>query len=298
MLESSKYPHLAATIEPIADQSADERIRHIKKKKIWIGFSEAKTIYSRLTELLETKEVDQPGHLAILGDSGSGKSFTFDKFQAAVLEKYADTANSIYPVLRIQHPVEPKEGRLYDSILLAARIPSRTNLNAAKKQNMVTRLIAELGTKMILIDDSHDAIEGTVRQQKMYLTVLRNLAISTNTILVYAGLPTFETLLTHDLQMKRRVEIYHLPIWGKSKALAKFLDAYEHRLPLRKPSNLKSENIVYELHEMSNGVLDFITKIVKGAACSAIRNGTEKIDLTLLKQAAEKLNIEDKLRPT
>lgn len=296
MQKSSKYPHLALDIEEIADKSAEERIRHIKKKKIWINFTEAKAIYSRMVDLLETKDVDQPGHMAILGDSGSGKSYTFDKFVPAMLSKHADIANSIVPVLRVQHPVEPKEGRLYDSILAAARVPSRTNLNAAKKQNLVTKIIAELGIKMILIDDAHDAIEGTERQQKMFLTVLRNLAISTDTILVYAGLPTFETLLTHDLQMKRRVEIYRLPVWGKSKAFANFLDAYERRLPLRKPSNLKSENTVYELHEMSNGVLDFITKILKDAACSAISSGVERIDRELLRYAAEGLNLEEKLR--
>lgn len=296
MQKISKYPHLAPDIEAIADQSADDRIKHIKTKKIWIGFTEAKAIYSRMIELLETKEADQPGHMAILGDSGSGKSFTFTKFASAMTEKYADFENSIVPVLRIQQPVEPKEGRLYDSILREARVPSRTNLNPAKKQNLVTRIVTELGVKVILIDDAHDAIEGTARQQKLFLTVLRNLAISTDTILIYAGLPTFETFLTHDLQMKRRVEIYHLPVWGKSKALASFLDAYEHRLPLRKPSNLRAEAFVHELHEMTNGVLDFITKILKDAACRAIRDGSEKIDMNLLKQAAAKLNIEAKLR--
>lgn len=296
MPKSSKYPHLAYDVETIADQSAADRIQHIKKKKIWINFTEAKAIYSRMIELLETKEKDQPGHIAILGDSGSGKSFTFDKFVTAMLEKHADSENSYIPVLRVQHPVEPKEGRLYDSILKAARHPSRTNLNAAKKQNMVMKVIAELGTKMILIDDSHDAMEGTERQQKIFLTVLRNLAISTDTILVYAALPKFEALLANDLQMKRRVEIHRLPIWGKSKAFANFLAAYERRLPLRKPSDLGSAYIVHELHEMSNGVLDFVVKILKGAACSAIGGGNEKIEVSLLKQTAEKLNLEEILR--
>jgi hypothetical protein len=54
-------------------------------------------------------------------------------------------------------------------------------------------------------------------------------------------------------------------------------------LPLQKSSNLISEKLSSEIFDMSEGTIGEITNVLTLASIEAIKSGTEKIDLKILK---------------
>ncbi|MNR61999.1 hypothetical protein D3C85_1838950 [compost metagenome] len=61
----------------------------------------------------------------------------------------------------------------------------------------------------------------------------------------------------------------------------------EESLPLQKPSNLYSEEMVKSILSIAYGRMDKTLELIRSAACYAVKLGTEQIDLEMLHRAAK-----------
>ena len=89
-----------------------------------------------------------------------------------------------------------------------------------------------------------------------------------------------------DSQIHSRFTAIELPSWGESEEFRRLLASFESVLPLRKESLLSQRPIVQFLLAASGGLLGEVSRLLCDGAEAAIRDGTERISLAHLEDAA------------
>ena len=88
-----------------------------------------------------------------------------------------------------------------------------------------------------------------------------------------------------DVQIANRFrEQMLIPTWTYSLDFRRLLATFELFLPLKKPSNLTDPPLAHLIHEMAEGTIGSLAKLIKQAATVAVVTGREKIDLELLRK--------------
>jgi hypothetical protein len=186
------------------------------------------------------------------------------------------------PVLAIQAPPGPDEGRFYNAILEALATPYNPRERVAQQQIQVLRMLKRIGIQMLIIDEVHNVLTGAVTKQRQFLNVLKYLGNDLQITLV--GLGTKEALraLQADPQLANRFEPAALPPWQLDQEFQMLLASFERVLPLRQPSGLADEKLARKLLALSEGSLGELSVLLTSAAVYAVRSGTECIDEKVL----------------
>ncbi len=158
----------------------DGRISLIQSD-IWIGFPRAEQVLGRLQNLIEApRQTRMPG-LLVHGASGIGKTMIARNLSRRYAPEYDPTAGVTHtPLLLLQAPPAPDERRFYLHILAAVGAPATAiavrSQNVASLEVRVIALLRDLGLRMIMIDEVHNLLAGTHREQRRFLNVLRYLS--------------------------------------------------------------------------------------------------------------------------
>ena len=169
----------------------DGRITLIQSD-IWIGFPRAEQVLDRLQGMIEApRQTRMPG-LLVHGASGIGKTMIARNLSRRYAPEY-DPASGITrtPLLLLQAPPAPDERRFYLHILATVGAPatalSARAQNVASLEVRVVALLRDLGLRMIMIDEVHNLLAGTHREQRRFLNVLRYLSNELEVSLVCLG---------------------------------------------------------------------------------------------------------------
>ncbi len=274
--------HLNAAARAALDFPSAARIDHIRRPR-WIGYTRAKQLLDKLDDLLTHPKTHRMPNLLIVGDTNAGKTMLANRFvQLHPPDKTAAGEAVIVPVLAIQAPPGPDEGRFYNAILEALSMPYNPRERVAQKQIQVLRLLKRIGLQMLIIDEVHNVLTGSVAKQRQFLNVLKYLGNDLQITLV--GLGTKEALraLQADPQLANRFEPAALPPWQLNQDFQMLLASFEQVLPLRKPSRLADEQLARKLLALSEGSLGELSVLLTSAAVYAVHSGAERIDGTVL----------------
>ncbi len=278
--------HLDPDVAEIARSGDTERIKYLNKEDaIWITYPHAKECLDLMFETVNEDANVAIKRIAIVAHTGNGKSYLITHFQNVMARKYeAEPPDSLLPIIRIQHPSTSSEGRLFNKILKATRTPFRESESAARKEVQVHGALEKLKTKLIILDDAHDAATGSKDSQKHYLAVLRNLMESTKVSFVLAGTEKILPFLNVDEQIRRRVDICALPRWMADRTFRILLNSFERKLPLREPSNLSDLRLAELICHLSDGLIQQVSKLLRAASIHAIKTGVERIDFKVIEK--------------
>ncbi len=265
--------HLREKARPQALLSDDERIAIIQEGS-WINLAASKNVISKLEILLKAPRITKPPCLLLIGDPDSGKSSIFERFLNLHLpDRDPDSSVSCSPVILINCPDGRDRGAIYVRILTAlfARFKPADKPEVLREQ--VIRLFNTLQVRMLLIDELHDALGGTVAEQNALRKAIKDLTNVTKVNIAAAGIDTARTFFAVDEQMTSRFRhTIELPKWKADDELGQLLATLEQRIPLRKPSGLKEPAMLTEILRRSEGNLGDICDLVQEAAISAIKD--------------------------
>src|SRR5439155_17694832 len=141
---ADRVSHLTEQAHAALALSVDERIEHIRRPR-WIGYTRAKQILDQLEDVLTYPKTHRMPGLLVVGDTNAGKTMLANRFvQQHPAADQRESEAAVVPILAIQAPPGPDEGRFYDSILevLYARYHRREHV--ARKQWQVVRLLQRL----------------------------------------------------------------------------------------------------------------------------------------------------------
>jgi hypothetical protein len=266
-----------ATLLPL-----EEKINYVRSPR-WIGYSRAKVLLDRLEDLMTYPKKHRMPNLLIVGDTNNGKSMIINRFASKYPAYDCPDEEAIHvPVLLIESPPVPSEGRLYDKILSTLFAPYRINDKPEKKQREVINLIRKIGTRVIMLDEIHNLLAGSSSKQKEYLNVIKELGNELQIPIVGAGTKDALRAVNTDPQLGNRFEPFALQRWENNDEFLQLLASFEHMLPLRSPSDLTDEELAMKLLVMSEGLIGELSEILIRATVFALQNNKEKIGKTTL----------------
>jgi len=276
--------HLTEDARSLLELSDEARILELHGYR-WIGYPRAKDILIRLDQLLNRPRVQRMRNLLIVGHTNNGKSEILKRF--LTLHPANDNAageNIIVPVMMVQAPPTPDEGRLYDEILNKLGAPFRRKDPPGQKLHQIATLFDRIKTRTFIIDDLHNVLAGNSAAQRKFCNVIRYIGNELQISIAAAGIDEAFNVLQSDDQLANRFDSVVLPKWKNDDDYLKLLGSFERVLPLRKRSDLAQDDIAMKLLSMSEGLIGELSTILNEAAELAIKEKKERIDLALLKK--------------
>lgn len=278
----AEIAHLNATAGAALDLPPAERIERIRRPR-WIGYPRAEQLLAKLDDLLTHPKTHRMPNLLIVGDTNAGKTMIANRFvQRYPADDNPDGEAAIVPVLAIQAPPGPDEGRFYNAILEVLSAPYQPRERVAQKQVQVLRLLKSIGLRLLVIDEVHNVLTGPVNKQRQFLNVLKYLGNDLQIPLVGLGIKEALRAIQADPQLANRFEPAALPRWQMDQEFQRLLASFERALPLRKPSRLADVHLARKLLALSEGSLGELSALLTAAAVYAVKSGAERIDETVL----------------
>ncbi len=274
------YAHLPQDVRPLAALGMEERIAHIRAER-WVQHAQADRVLGYLHEAASQPPRERMENILLVGESGMGKTMLIRKFERQLTPSYDDVSGTQRrPVVVMLMPHQPTEAQFLDQLLRALNAPSAGHFAGnSHLREPVIRLLRQLGTRVVVIDELNSVLAGTPRQQRVFLQLLRFLSNELKLAFVGVGVPEARHALFSDAQLRSRFTDVELPPWSMGEDLRDFVTRLTWSLPLREPSPVDSPKLRRLLVDRTAGITLGICKVFERAAIAAIRTGRERVDL-------------------
>ena len=235
---SSDLNHLHPAVRDLARADDAIRLQAIRSKR-WITHPLATRLLATLEETFGQSKGDRMENILLVAESGMGKTMLLRKFQRDHAVP-PDTVSGVqrHPVVLTLMPEEPSEEAFYIQVLKAVGAPVvlATRRHRLGMRETTFRLLRELGTQMLMIDEINSVLVGSARQQRYFLQLLRFLSNELQVAIVCAGVPEARFALLSDPQLRSRVADLALEPWTAGPELAAFVALLVQGMPLRQAS--------------------------------------------------------------
>jgi hypothetical protein len=280
------FDHLHAGVWSLLDESEDERITQLYKPK-WVSYAGASEALARMEHLLRYPAFGRMPSMLLYGDSDIGKTMIVDKFvrdHPNICNQFGEV--EARKVLRLQMPSKPNNGRLYAQIIDGLGHKAPYTRRGTDPEILALRLLHQNPPRLMIVDEVHHLLAGSVREQRQSLNQLKFLSNELRMPVVALGTSEALYAMQADPQIASRFEPFALPRWHESAALREFVVGFGRLLPLHKPSPFGDKAVIQKLMVHSGGLTGKITTLMTQAAELAILRKTECINLDLLIDAA------------
>jgi hypothetical protein len=268
----SDFTHVHPSSHILFELSDEARVVACARD-LWIPHPSAESLMNRMNFLMKfTHKINAPSML-IIGPGGSGKTSMIEEMKAR--NQFSDSK-----MVFVTMHQSPNGYSLKDLILqelgLGVGKRARQGDNISPEMQYI---IKSRNLRAIVIDEIHDALTLTEVQQRINLSLLKNLAGSSYGLSVFAfGVPDAARVLRRDPQLARRYAVRSLNRWGNDNDFRSFAASYINRLPLKKPTNFKDQRLFLKIMEKGQGLTDNIVKILQASAMAAINDRSEHIN--------------------
>jgi hypothetical protein len=147
---------------------------------------------------------------------------------------------------------------------------------------MALRILPQLKPGMLMIDEVQHLLSGSYRQQRQALNLIKSLGNQLRVPIVALGTPDALQVIRTDPQVQSRFWTFEMTRWREDNELRALLATIETVLPLRRRSGLHDQAILKLLLAHSGGITRDLFRIIIYAAETAVRSGTERIDVDLV----------------
>lgn len=179
-------------------------------------------------------------------------------------------------VLGVELNGRPTERRLYSQILAAVDAPHSPRASIVDVERGALNILRDIGVQILVIDEIHNILAGSWREQRIILNTLRFLSNELKISLVCFGILEARDAINGDVQLARRLDAVTLPRWTADKEFEQLVLAIVRNLPLREPSVLTVKGLRRVL-QVSGGVSSRIFRMLNDLAIQAIETGEERI---------------------
>ncbi|OCR22576.1 hypothetical protein AFK24_24725 [Pseudomonas syringae] len=164
----------------------------------------------------------------------------------------------------------------------------------ANNKNLLTDAVGiylqTKGIRALVIDEFHEMLYASKNDQLRSLSLLKGLSGDPfNISVILLGTKAAHNALMGDPQLSRRYQVYELPSWRYDSEFRNFVATMERLLALQKPSGLDQSEMLRFIYDLSDGVMDNVVKILRGAAKYAITTGEERVTKELMGRAKKNL---------
>lgn len=273
---NTEISHLTVTAAALLGEADNQRIRAIRSRR-WLIYPRAKQVLDRLNLLVDHPRGTRMPSLAIYGDSGMGKTMIMKRFR----DQHPPSFNPITgklktPVLAMEMTSRPGERRFYAELLTLLGAPQRPRADIAQMEQAALRIMEAIGVQVLVIDEAHNILAGTYREQRIVLNTLRFLSNRLQISLVCFGVNDAREAIGGDVQLARRFDQLTLSRWAANEQFEMLVALILRNTPLRHPSVLTARSL-RRILQVTEGITAYIFHIVNSLAIEAIESGRERI---------------------
>ncbi len=271
--------HLAKDVREQAFESSAARVRHVQEAR-WITHERVQRVLDELEWRFDYPTCSRMPCLLLYGDSGMGKTMAIEKFKRLHPPSYDQKAGiTKSPVVIVNMPSSPKERRFFARLLDSLHAPFSASEGLIALETLAMRVLRRVEPKILIIDEAHDLLAGSYRDQRCALNLLKGLANDLKIPVVAVGTEDARHAIQTDPQVASRFDPLHLARWKESDAFRNFVAAFGKLLPLRKASAFGQREMVRLLLDRSEGITGRATRLISRAAAEAIQDGTEQVTI-------------------
>jgi Bacterial TniB protein len=259
----NRTPHLTTSTAALLSESPERRIRAIRSRR-WVLYPRAKQALDRLSQLLDYPRGTRMPSIAVYGDSGMGKTMIMKKFRDDHPPSFdARKGTLTTPVLAMEMISRPGERRFYAELLTILGAPQRPRADIAQMEQATLRIMEAIGVQILVIDEVHNILAGSYREQRIVLNTLRFLSNRLQISLVCFGVNEAREAISGDVQLARRFEQITLNRWTADT-------------PLHNPSVLTPKSLRRML-QITEGITANVFRMINNLAVDAVETETERI---------------------
>ena len=159
----------------------------------------------------------------------------------------------------------PTERILFSQILAAVDAPLSPRAGIVDAERGALNVLRDIGVQILIIDEIHNILAGSWREQRIVLNTLRFLSNELKLSLVCFGILEARDAINGDVQLARRLDAVTLPRWTADKEFEQLVLAIVRNLPLREPSVLTVKGLRRVL-QFSGGVSSRIFRMLNDLA--------------------------------
>ena len=273
---SGDLSHLNPAVAELLQEPNDRRIRAILSER-WVQYTRASHVLRILNLLLEHPRTTRMPSIAVYGDSGMGKTMIMQRFRdqhSPIFDGQAGIERTC--VLALQLAGKPGERRLYAQILRALGVPQNPRTAVVELEQVAIRLMGAMDVQVLVLDEVHNILAGTFREQRIVLNTLRYISNELKISLVCFGVNEAREAISGDVQLARRFEEFPLTRWSADEEFEDLVLAIVRNLPLRNPTVL-SARALRRLLQVTNGITSKVFRLLHELAIEAIKNGAERL---------------------
>jgi hypothetical protein len=268
--------HLTAASAALLAEPNEKRIQAILSER-WILYPRAKLALDRLNRLVDHPRTTRMPSIAIFGDSGMGKTMIMQRFCTENPPGFDPlTGRERTPVLALQMSGQPTERRLYAHILAALGAPQGPRADITRIERSVLTLLKTIGVQVLVIDEIHNILAGSHREQRIVLNTLRFLSNELKISLVCFGVTDAREAIGGDVQLARRFDELTLPRWSGTGQYEELIISILRNMPLREPSVLTAKSL-RRILQMTEGLTALIFRMFNELTVEAAKTGVERI---------------------
>ena len=269
-------PHLTPAAAILLTEPDDRRIRAVRSRR-WILYPRAKQALDRLGTLLDQPRGTRMPSIAIYGDSGMGKTMIMKRFRDDNPPSFDSGRGALTtPVLAMEMTSRPGERRFYAELLTLLGAPQRPRADIAQMEQAALRIMEAIGVKVLVIDEVHNILAGSYREQRIVLNTLRFLSNRLQISLVCFGVNEAREAISGDVQLARRFEQFTLSRWAANDQFETLVVSILRNTPLRRPSVLTPASM-RRILQITEGITANIFHMINDLAIAAIESGHEQI---------------------
>jgi hypothetical protein len=156
-----------------------------------------------------------------------GKTMLLEKMERQQPNSHHERRGlTLRPVLRVQMPSSPDERRFYTRLLEVLGAPYTSHDQIGALEGRVLHILAEIGTKLLCIDEVHHLLAGSQREQRRALSLLKFVANELKIAVVAVGTQDAFHAMQIDSQVASRFEPLLLPRWTEIDGFRGFVTGY------------------------------------------------------------------------
>lgn len=268
--------HLTADAAYWLGENDERRVSAIQARR-WVLYLRAKQVLERLNRLLDHPRGTRMPSVAIYGDSGMGKTMLMKRFRDDHPPSF-DLRTGILktPVLAMEMTSRPGERRFYAELLTLLGAPQRPRADIAQMEQAALRIMEAIGVQVLVIDEVHNILAGTYREQRIVLNTLRFLSNRLQISLVCFGVNEAREAIGGDVQLARRFEQFTLSRWAANEQFETLVTSILRNTPLRKPSVLTPKSL-RRILQITEGITANIFHMMNSLAVEAVEAGAEQV---------------------
>ncbi|PRY84596.1 TniB protein [Donghicola tyrosinivorans] len=155
------------------------------------------------------------------------------------------------PILPVQAPPAPDESRFYQHILATIGALMWGRHAVSELEVRALSHLRDMDLRMLMIDEVHNLLAGSYREQRRFLIMLRFLANDLCVSLVVFGVNEALDAVRGDDHLARRLDEHYLPLWEDDVEFSRLIQTLIAAMALERlcqfawPWVLRSANTVF-----------------------------------------------------